>query len=205
MASKFIEFTTNETDINVALGFETRTTRLTAVLSEKMTVLMTALQEKAQARVTSTRVRESIKDPRAEVVGSVVTGKLNWGGVPVQYMEGREYDLAKILEYGAKAHPVNPLTNPVTGKPTPREHKAGGLKARAGTKAKVLHFFGGTGSGEKGEGPAGTFRPYTFRQAMLGQFFMAKSIAEMEESFLTGMRDALVSFKETPVSRHFNY
>lgn len=203
MADKFLNFSTDNSAVEVALGFQSRTTILTKALSAKMLVLMTELQKKAQSKVTSSRVRASIKDPRVEINSGVITGKLDWAEVPVQYLGGREYDLALILERGAKAHPVNPLTDKFTGKGTRLHEK--GAKTRFGTKAKVLQFFGGTGRDGKGEGTQGTFRPYTFRKAMLGQYFMATSIEDMRGEFALGMRDALQSFKETPTSRRFNF
>src|SRR5919109_1549875 len=107
-----------------------KASRLAPALIAKMTQLMIELQARAQAK-TSGRVAASIRNPQAEVSGSIIMGRLTWGGVASEG-GGKSYDIAQILEEGAKQHVIYPLTQKGT-----RAHEKG-AKRRFG--ANVLHF-----------------------------------------------------------------
>lgn len=98
----------------VVVGFESVSGRLQAALVEKMTALMTRLQQKAQAAapVRSGTLRDSIRNPQASAVGNKIIGTLEWGGPSTtsSYKGGKLFDYSQIVELGAVAHPINPLT-----------------------------------------------------------------------------------------------
>ena len=179
MANRFLNIQLDDSALQLSYKLRTRETKLKSALLEKMQWLMGELQKKAREGTTSSKVRDSIRDPQAEVDGAKVIGYLDWGGVDVQYMGGRQYDLALIQEKGARAHAINPLTQP-GGKPTPRVHEKGGAKARFGTGAKFLKW---------GPESSPTFRKYAFRKEMLGKHFMKNAIDELREQFTRELRE----------------
>ncbi len=134
-----MEFSFNGTDVQVVQNLQNKIDVIGPALAEKMTYLMTKLQAKARANTAILRVRESIRNPRAELEGTSVIGHLTWGGEPttVSYKGGKPYDLALIFEKGTHPHAINPLGVPLTatGK---RSHQT-----RIIGKHEVLHFLMG--------------------------------------------------------------
>lgn len=165
------------TDVRLATSLRTRSTVLTEALIEKMTFLMQKLQAKAQAGVSSKRVKESIKNPEAHREGELVVGTLDWGNVPVEYSSGPIYDLAQIFEHGAKPHVINPLTDRITGKGT-RAHTKG-AKERFGTGSPVLRW--------EANGKA-VFRSSAFHPGIEATNFMANAVADMKAEIRDQLR-----------------
>lgn len=166
MADRFLNIHLDEDSVQLSTRLRSRSTALTSALADKMLSLMLALQEKAQAGVSSSHVKESIRDPSVEIQSGRIEGALDWGGVEVSYKGGQTYDLAQIFEKGAKPHPINPLTEEGT-----REHKAG-AKRRFGKS--VLRWE---------EGGKAVFRPYVFHPGIEATNFMANAIKDMRETF----------------------
>lgn len=177
-----IEFTLSGTDVRVVSDLQTKLETLGPALAEKMTFMMRRLQVKAQANAPNLAVRESIRNPRAEIVGSKVIGHLDVGGQPstISYRGGKPYDLFQVFEKGAKPHAINPLTEKGT-----RLHEKG---AKRRTGKDVLRFMMG---GKE------VFARYAFHPGIQGSHFMEHAIQEMRvefaESLLQTIRDVMRS------------
>lgn len=146
--------------------------QMVEAVEAKMIYLMTRLQEKAQAG-TSGRVAASIRDPRAEVSGAVVTGKVTWGGAPttVSWLGGKEYDIARILEEGSAKDQwaINPLA---AG--TPSHAKGGRGRAKLGARALASDEFGPVA--------------YAFHPKLIPQRFMRNAIESMKDEISQELR-----------------
>jgi hypothetical protein len=164
-----VNFSFNGTEVKVVAALQARQGRMVALLTEKMTYLMVKLQEKIQSK-TKGIVSESIRNPRAVNQSGVITGYLDWGGEPttVTYKTGKPYDIAQILNEGAKAHAINPLTVEGT-----RLHEKGAVR-RFGSN--VLHF-------ESARLGKEVFAAYVFHPGVAGQHFIESSIEEMRVTF----------------------
>lgn len=167
-----LTFTFSGSDIKVVADLNTKLDRLAPALVEKMTLLMTRLQQKARANTPIAMVKESIRDPRAEIQGSAVIGFLTWGGTPttVSYKGGKEFDIAQIFERGSRTHAINPLTTAGT-----RSHIKG-EKRRFG--ANILHFYSG---GKE------VFARYAFPKGIPAQHFMENAVNSMKTEFAEGL------------------
>lgn len=184
---RFIWATTNDSEVKLAYKLRTRSSTLIPKLADKMFYLMTKLQEKAQANsgLTSNRVRESIRDPRAEVQGGRIIGTLDWGGVDVSYKattggKGIIYDLAQIFEKGQKEHAINALTE--RGSRTPQGRFGGKLKSVRRYGANVLQWFNPPGSNNA------VYAQSVFHPGREGIHFMENAVQEMKEDFADGLQ-----------------
>lgn len=152
---------------------QSKQSQLVDALTVKMTYLMTRLQQKARAGTVG-RIAESIRNPRVEVSGTVLTGKLDWGGAPttVSYEGGKPFDIARIYAEGTTkdSWPINPLTTEGT-----REHVKG-AKRRFG--ANVL------GNKEDEFGPVA----YVFHPKIIGRNFIKDALDEMKSEIPNEIR-----------------
>lgn len=180
-----LKFTFSGTDVEVVAGLNSIVDKIGPALVEKMTLLMTKLQQKARARTRVARVKASIRDPRAELQGTNVVGHLNWGGesTTVSYKGGKAFDLALIFEEGTKQHAINPLglKGELGGK---RQHIAGGAK-RIG--APILVWPVPYTKGDK----AVIFAKYAFPKGIIAEHYMSKAVAEMKDEFVRGIEDTI--------------
>ena len=171
-----LSFTFDGTDVNLAADLRTKLDVLGPALVQKMTYLMAKLQQKARANASVSRVKESIRNPRAEVEGSKIIGRLTWGGEPttVSYKGGKPYDLAQIFEYGTRVHAVNPLTTSGT-----RVHEFG---ARRRVGKNVLKMMIG---GKE------TFARFAFPRGVKAEQYMERAIESMRMEFAQGLLDTI--------------
>ena len=137
---------------------------------------MTELQKKAQANAPEGRVRESIRNPRASVEDGNIVGHLDWGGITAAPSVGKTWDIAKIIEEGAKPHVIYPL-----GKEGTRLHQKG-VKRRYGSN--VLAFY----SNRLGKQ---VFATYVFHPGITGRHFMASALEEMKNVIRLGLKATL--------------
>lgn len=172
-----ITFTFSGTDLKVVADLNTKLDRLAPALVEKMTLLMTKLQQKARDNTRIGSVKESIRDPRAEIDGTKVIGYLTWGGEPttVSYKGGKSFDIALIFEQGTKQHAINPLgaKGQLGGR---RLHHVAGSKKRIG--ADVLHFY---------VGGKDVFARYAFPKGIVAEHYMEKAVSSMKVQFAEGL------------------
>ena len=159
---------------------------LADMLTEKMTYLMTILQQKIRSGKLSSHnitgeVSDSIRNPRAEQEGENIVGKLDWGGVYAYYMGNtpltggvRQYDIAQILESGSKEHAISPL-----GEKGSEPFHQTGLRKRYG--ANVLHFFSARLGKE-------VFADYVFHPGTKGIHFMEEGLQQMKGEAGTEIR-----------------
>lgn len=169
------------TDTKVIFDIRRRIEVLNTVLMEKMTYLMTKLQNKAREKVSG-RIKNSIRNPRASVEGTAIIGTLDWGGeeTTVSNKGGKAYDIARILEEGAKAHVIHPLT--LKGS---RAHEKG-AKRRFGKD--TLHFY----SAKLGKE---VFADYVFHPGVPAAHFMRDTLAEMKGDIIEGLAQAIGAVK----------
>ena len=190
-------------DYDVAKTKFDRSTALLEALEVKMTSLMTKLQEKARSNLeakksskggeASGQLSDSISNPRADIEGSSVVGRLDWGEGAVDPITGYAY--AKIQEYGGikGQYPINPL-----GKAKVGGRALGGTRPHGtGTPRRYgadLLYFIATG----GEFEGSLISPkQAFRQAIEGKHFMRDSLDEMRESIITELRATILgTFEE---------
>jgi len=172
-----------------SLGVETE--RLLEKLAARMTISMQRLQEKARekASVKSSKYPEnpkhpntgaladSIENPRAEIDGGVILGKLDWG---------RDLPYAEIQEHGGALPVINPLG----------ARKAIG-RALGGTRRKVkgakrvfgsdvLQFMGAEGEF--------AYSKFAFPGLIPGKHFMEYAFQESIDEIREGLRETLVGY-----------
>jgi hypothetical protein len=183
-------------------AYDLKSEKLLARLSERMTALMTKLQERARKNLSDTRstkawvgaegspaatgnLSDSIKNPKATVEGTTVVGSVDWG-------EGVPY--AKIQEYGGikGSYPIEPIG--VRGvrphrKGTPRYFSKGVKYLLSGGEesAGLLRFVGAQ------DGKL-LYSKEVFRKALPPRNFMGDALEGMKEEIREGLKGAIIGF-----------
>lgn len=182
-----IKFSFNGTDVKAKAELNDIVNRIGPALVQKMTLLMTRLQQKARAGTEIHVVKESIRNPRAEIQGTTIIGHLDWGGelTTVQYKGGRKYDLALIFEYGSKQHPINPLgqAGQLGGR---RQRQKGGLPKRLGANVLVWPV-----PYTKGDYSGHVFTRYAFPKGIVAEQYMRLAVDSMRQEFVEGLMDTI--------------
>jgi hypothetical protein len=159
---------------------------LKKALVEKMTFMMTQLQQKAKTKAPSVNgtLADSIRDPRAEIDGDEVIGYLTWGGAPttVSYKGGKAYDYARILNEGSKAIiAVNPLEE--TGSRTDASKTLSGKSERRFGKGVLAFMMGGKQ----------VFAEYAFPKGTRPNRFVEDALMEMKGELIQGIQETISS------------
>ena len=189
--SGWLKFDYNGSDIQIIADLNVTSNRLIEALLEKMTLMMRRLQEKARGKLAGGRyatgqLADSIENPRAELEGKKIIGKLDWGkGVPY----------ARAVEFGVPGtYVIYPLTKGGTKgafneKGRWRRGHLKGAIVRTGQDA--LYFY----SERLGKS---VFADYVFHPAIKAKHFMGESIIELEDTIRDEMRKTVTEvFKET--------
>lgn len=178
-----LSFTFNGSDLEVIESFQFKSNKIIEALVERMELQMVKLQQLMRSK-TKGRVAESVRNPEAHAEGGKIVGSLKVGGdqTTVSYKGGRAFDVAKIIDQGAKSHVINPL-----GIKGTRAHEKGATR-RFGRD--VLHFYSPRLGRE-------IFADYVFHPGVEGSHFVETAIEEMRDDF----REALINTLETVVTR----
>lgn len=171
-----LKLSLNNTDVQVVAALEVKNQRLITALVDRMTFLMTKLQQKIVTEKLSGQVLNrrsgtlagSITNPEAHVDGTTITGSLQWGGGPAWY--GRVHEFG-----GTRGYAINPIYS-----------RAQQRKIGKGTLApfKVLRFISKSGQV--------VFAPYVFHPALPKRSFMESSLEEMKGEIISGLKSAIV-------------
>lgn len=173
-----LKFSFNGSDVRVVAALQVKNERLVEALVQKMTFLMTRLQQKVQGetlpRVTTRRsgkLSDSITNPRAEAVGETIVGKLSWAGGSAWY--------GRVFERGRRAYAINPLGTKGSiknirphGKGTPRRF---GQNVLSWVENGQRYYY-----------------PAVFIPAMTPHPFMAPALEEMRGEIVSGLRSAVL-------------
>ena len=178
----------NGSDKEVISEFETRTQKILSKIADRLTLSMERLQEKARAKAASKdskypenpdnpstgNLADSIDNPRAEVIGRTVLGKLDWGG---------DLPYANMQEHGGEIPVINALgARKTTGRALggTRKHVKGATRVFG---SDVLQFMGKEGKF--------AYRQATFPGPIPGKHFMENSLQESIDEIKSGVREAL--------------
>lgn len=167
-----ISFDLNGTDVRVAASLHTRSNNIVAALAERMTSLMSQLQERIQdnylsgqvLNVQSGQLREGVKVYPTQVEGEEITGRViseTWYG-RIQ------------TEGGTRTYAINPIYT----RSESRRIGRGTLQPY-----KVLHFeIGGRE----------IFARYAFRPPLKSRPFMQPALESMKSEIIEGLKDAVL-------------
>lgn len=178
-----VKFNSNDQRVRAAL--EAKNERLLNAVVDKMTFMMTKLQQKVVGetlpRVATRRsgkLADSITNPRAELSGTTVIGMLDYAGGAAWY--------GNVFEKGRKGYPVNPLGQ-ATGNTGPGQARGGTPGRKKGEKrrfgANVLSWQ---------EGGTWYYYPFVFIDPRAPTPFMAPALQEMKDEIVKGLKDSIV-------------
>lgn len=184
-----IYVTFNDTDRILVSEFESRSQKILSRIAERMTLSMERLQESAREKLAASKsnkypenpdnpstgeLSESISNPRVEVSGTEITGKLDWGG---------DLPYARIQEEGGELPVINPLgARKEVGRALggTRKHIKGATRVFG---SDVLKFMGAEGKF--------AYRPATFPGPIPAKHFMQNAVAESITEIKTGIQEIL--------------
>lgn len=178
----------NNSDEEVISEFETKQQRILAKIADRMTLSMQRLQEKARAKAASKdskypenpenpstgALADSIENPRVEIEGTTIVGKLDWGG---------DLPYANMQEHGGEVPVINALgARKAVGRALggTRKHAKGAVRVFG---SDVLQFMGKEGKF--------AYREATFPGPIPGKHFMENSLRESIEEIKSGIREVL--------------
>jgi hypothetical protein len=190
---KIISFSFDGSDTRAVAALRVTNERLTVMLLEKMTFLMTRLQEKIRGKIHSVsgKLSSSIDNPRAEVEGTNIVGKLDVGKTAISE-DGFNYTMA--VEKGIeKEYEIHPLA--VEG--TRMYLNPKGLWRRGHHKGAIRRF--GQGNLQLFSQKLGkeVFASYVTHGPVEGKYFIKSSLEEMQEEFRQGIIETLESVNQS--------
>lgn len=179
-----LRVTYGDTDVRVAIAFKQKTDVMMTRLTEKMTYLMTRLQEKARGNINSRsgKLAEGIENPRAHTQGNQVIGELDWGrGDSAPYAKTVEDGFNKMIAINPKAAIGAYRGGFAFGAYRP---------AHGATKAKSALMFYSSRLGKK------VFADFVFRPPIVGQHFMARAVTEMKAEYVAELKATINGLRE---------
>lgn len=173
--ARFIDFSFDGTDIKVINHLQFASQLLQHKLVARMTALMTRIQFRLRAKYNAGKystgeLAESVTNPRAEVVGGGVVGRLDITS-PV----------ATYLEDGTQAHTIYPKATIIKGTMATRGKAA--VRRQVESKA-ALHFY----SDRLGKN---VFADYVFKDPISGRHYVKNTLTEMQDEIRKGIQSAL--------------
>lgn len=181
----------NSNDARVRQALEEKNAVLLNAVTQKMTFLMTKLQQKVVGetlpRVAARRsgnLAASIQNPRAELSGTTIVGMLDYAGGTAWY--------GLVFEKGRRGYAVNPLKQ-ATGNTGPGQKRGGTYKKGRGRVygANVLSWKADGSSSYPPSTGGYYYYPYAFIPPRAATPFMAPALQEMKDEIVNGLRETI--------------